>query len=119
MATFPSYMKLILAGLTFKRESALLRTEMEIGPPKQTVQKTRVMLTRKVTYAADSKTDYLNFITWFTTTINRGAAWFDWTDPVDGVTKKARIVNGELDEEKPLNSGLTLWQVSFHLETWV
>lgn len=119
MAAFPSYMKLILAGLAFEREGALTRTDMEIGPPKQAVQKTRVMLTRKVTYAADTKTDYLNFIAWHKTTINYGVAWFDWTDPVDGVTKKARIVNGKLDEEKPLNSGLTLWQVTFHLETWV
>lgn len=118
MAAFPSYAKLVLEGFSIERESALDRTEMEVGPPKQPVRRTRVMVTRKVTYALDTKADYLNFLTWFNTTINRGSAWFDWVDPQDAATKKARIVNGKLDAEKPLNSALSLYEVSFRLETW-
>lgn len=118
MATFPTYAKLVLEGFKKDRESALQRTDMERGPPKQPRIKSRVLVTRKLTYAFDSKTDYNNFLTWFNTSINRGAAWFDWTDPETSTVKKARIVNGKLSEEKPLNSALSLWQVMFDLETW-
>lgn len=118
MAAFPSYAKLVLSGFAINRESALNRTDMDSGPPKQAPRVSRAMVARKATVALDSAADYTNFMAWFKTTVNLGAAWFSWIDPVDGVTKWARIASGQIDEEKPLNSALSLWQLSFKIETW-
>jgi hypothetical protein len=114
---FPTYAKLLHEPYRVQREPAVLRTDMESGPPKQAKLKSRVMVTRELAYAFGSITDYTNFLTWFKTDINRGASWFDWTDPVDGVVKQARIVAGTLDEERP-NRQMDVWVISFKIETW-
>lgn len=118
MATFPAYAKLGFDGFARDRESALDRTQMESGPPKQLKVKSRVMVARPVVYFFDSLSDYNSFITWFQTTINFGADWFDWTDPVDAAVKTARIVNGKLDKEMPRRKTLDRWQIGFTIETW-
>lgn len=97
MPTFPSYAKILRDGFAVKRESALLRSEMESGPPKQAKVRSRVMIERPVRVIVETLADYNSFVTWFSTTINEGNDWFDWTDPVDGVTKAVRFVGGGLD----------------------
>lgn len=116
MATFPGYPTLMAAGFAQKRSTALLRTQMESGPPKQLKVKSRVMVTRPVSYFLSTLSDFNNFVTFFQTTINYGADWFTWTDPLDSVAKLARIV-GELDVEEP-GVAMTYWVVKFNLETW-
>jgi hypothetical protein len=118
MAAFPAYAKLAFDGFARERDTAVVRTTMESGPPKQAKIRSRVMLTRPVVYHFDSLADYNSFITWFTTTINRGASWFTWTDPVDSVPKEARIVGGKLEYERPRRKNLDRWEVGFKLETW-
>lgn len=121
MAAFPTYGKLLLTEFAEAPESALLRTEMESGPPKQAKIRSRVMVRRSL--AMDySMAEYTTFKTFFRTTINGGADWFDWVDPLDGVTKLARIVAGNpaynaqpytYSEGAPLR-----WKVTFALEAW-
>lgn len=115
MPAIPVYAK--LHKFPFEPESAVLRTEMESGPPKQAKLRSRVMVERPVTYSLDSKADYLAFMTWVRGTINRGVSWFDWTDPLDNVTKLARIKGGKVSY-KSLNAALSFWEASFVLETW-
>lgn len=117
MATFPSYAVLLADGFAQQRESGVQRTEMESGPPKQLKVKSRVLVRRTVVYALRSLADYNSFVTWFQTTVNFGADWFTWTDPVDSASKNARIV-GQIDEEAPVVPALADWRVSFILETW-
>ena len=117
MPAFPSYATLLLDGFAEQRESALLRTEMEDGPPKQARIRSRVMITRPVRILFRSKADYLNFVIWFAETLNEGALWFDFADPVSKTTKQARFVGGGLDGS-PLAPNLTAWAVSTKLETW-
>lgn len=117
MAAFPAYAKLLLEGFGENPEPAVLRTEMESGPPKQAKIKSRVMVARPVIYALDSKADYLAFIAWFKTGVNYGSDFFDWTDPLDGLVKNARIVGGKI-EARPINGALSQWRVSFSLENW-
>lgn len=117
MATFPSNAKLLFEGFTERPASAVLRTEMESGPPKQAKLVSRVMVPRPVRYLFASKADYQAFVTWFRTQISYGADWFDWTDPVDGTVKSARIVNGTY-EPTPLRKNLERWVVAMDLETW-
>lgn len=117
MAAFPSYARVLLAGFNQARESGVTRTQMESGPPKQLKTKSRVLVTRSVRVLFNSKTDFLTFVTWFQSTVNFGADWFTWTDPVDGVSKNARIV-GSLGREAPVAGGDGAWSVDAQIETW-
>jgi len=117
VAAFPSYAKLLLDGFAEQRESAVLRTDMEVGPPRQTVVRSRVMKRRTVRIYLSSKTDYLNFQSWYSTTIREGSDWFDWTDPVDGVTKSARFTGNF--SASPLADKNGPWVVSgLTIEVW-
>ena len=117
METFPTYAEVQVDGFMQQRASAVQRTQMSSGPPKQLKAQSRVMVTRPLTCVLYSASDFSNFITWFQTNINYGADWFNWTDPVDNVTKSARIVGG-LDTEEPIVPPLVEWRVRFKLETW-
>lgn len=117
MSTFPATAKLFFKGYGKTRESGLSRTDMETGPAKQLQTKTRVMVTRTLTYALDSAADYIAFIAWYRDTLHLGADWFDWTDPEDGTVKSARIVN-QIDKERPRRSALDRWEVDLKIETW-
>lgn len=117
-ATFPSYAKILLAPFGERRQSGVLRTEMESGPPKQFKKLSRVTVQRQAVIRVDSKADYLAFLTWFGTTINQGADWFDWPDPVTGSTVSARIVGGELGAAQPMASIAGGWTIPCVLETW-
>lgn len=118
MATFPTYADLLRAGFAQQRGPAVQRTDMESGPPKQLKTKSRVMVSRPVAYLLRTAANYASFITWFQTTINYGADWFDWTDPVDANVKSARIVGGTLQSEEPIEPRMQYWKVSFMIETW-
>ncbi len=118
MAAFPSYAKLYRDPLAEQPQSVVVRTQMEKGPPKQRRRASRQMIQRTVRYALDSKTDYQNFMAWYRTSISHGADWFDWTDPVDGVLKQARIVAGTFQGGTPRDKALRLWDVTFTIETW-
>lgn len=116
MATFPTYATILQSGYVEQRESALLRTEMEDGPPKQARIKSRVMVTRTVTVQLKSRADYQAFITWYAETINEGTDWFDWTDPVSGTVKQARFVSDVLQATP--TGGMSVWNVAAKIETW-
>ena len=116
MSALPSYVKVLFAGFGEERESGVQRTAMESGPPKQLKVKSRVLVTRECVLWVASKADYLSFVTWFEATINMGADWFDWADPVSGTTKSARIVSlGSAAPDATVTDG---WRMSASLETW-
>ena len=117
MAAFPSYARLLVAGYQVSAEPALRRTEMDSGPPKQRLEKSRAMVDRAVTYELRTRGDYDSFMAWFRDTIHRGADWFDWTDPETLTVRQARIKGGEL-KRAPMNAAFTVWRVSFVLESW-
>lgn len=117
MAAFPAYPVLLFDGYARKPDAAIKRSDSESGPPKQLKTKSRVLHTRPVTYLLASKADLDAFETWFESTINFGADWFDWTDPYDSAVKSARIAGGAIDP-KPQRKALDRWTVSFQIETW-
>jgi len=117
MATFPSYAQILFDGFSQERESALIRTEMDSGPPRQAKIKSRVMLTRNVNIYLDSKTALANFEEWYQDDINYGASWFDFVDPISGSTVQARFVGGAYTL-KPMSAKLQDWQLSAKIETW-
>jgi len=115
--TFPNYLKLLARNFGQQRGTAGLRTPMENRFVKQRKTQSRVLIQRPLSYLVESLANYNSFMTWFRTDIAEGATWFDWTDPVDGATKSARIVMGSLKDALVGNS-LQKWELSFTLETW-
>ena len=118
MPTWPSYAHILLDGYAVTRESALQRTDMEDGPPKQARTRARVMVRRAFTVRLDTKADYTSFMTWFSSTIDEGALWFDWADPVDGTVKQARIVASEGLQQTFVGTRMSQWRIPITIETW-
>lgn len=115
--TFPSYAKILYSGYSIKRESALLRSEMESGPPRQTKVRSTVMVTRSVNIYLASREAFQSFEAWYANDTNEGATWFNFTDPVSETSKLARFVNGGYTAT-PLMEGLSAWSVEAKIETW-
>lgn len=117
MATLPSYVKILFQDYSQRRESALLRTEMESGPPKQAKVRSRVMLTRAAKLYLSSKADFQSFETWYREDLDEGALFFNMTDPVSGSTIEARFVGGGYTAT-PMSAAMQLWQVEVNIESW-
>lgn len=115
--SLPSYAILMRDGYKHQRESALLRSEMESGPPKQTKIKHRVMVTRTCTIYLKSKTDFESFELWYSSTIKEGTLWFNYLDPVSDSTKLARFVGGGY-EAIPRANVKGAWLISAKIESW-
>jgi len=117
MQTFPSYMKALVPGLNKTPVSIVNRSPMSDGLTKQAKIRNRALVSRDVVYMIQSFANYQAWETFFHTSINGGADWFNWLDPVDSVVKLARIVDGEF-AARALNGIQTDWEVSFKIETW-
>jgi hypothetical protein len=115
--SLPVYVKILLDGYKHERESALLRTGMESGPPKQAKIKSRVMVSRTCNLYLDSKNDFEAFELWYSEDLKEGANWFTYFDPVSGLTKTARFVGGGYSAS-PKGSVYGSWVISTKIETW-
>jgi len=115
---FPAALVLLFDGFQENVSPAVRRTEMEDLFVKQTKTASKVLVKRPVQYLITSKADKDAFMTWFNDTINRGADWFDWTDPYDSVEKSARIVGGQISL-RPKRKGLDRWVLGCEIETYV
>lgn len=122
MPAWPVYASIMRADFGIERESALIRSNMESGPPKQTRVKSRVMATMAIRAGIKGKTNYEAFLTWWRDTLNYGADWFDLPDPVAGTTIQARIVGGQLGRAVPVGGrpadANTRWEIPMTLEYW-
>lgn len=117
MATFPSYAQILYSGYSQKKESALLRTEMDSGPPKQAKVKSKVMIVRSVKIYLSSKSDFVSFESWYDNDLSNGASWFDFVDPVSGITIQARFRDGGYTSQ-PMTPAMNNWEVSAQIESW-
>ena len=113
----PSYVKFLYEGCQQSRESALMRTEMETGIPRQAKIKSRVLTTRSGRLYMPTKANYLAFLTWYRDEINEGALFFYMTDPVTEETIEARFVNGGFTS-MPMSASLDFWEISVQIESW-
>lgn len=108
--------KLLTGRLVENNPSNVHRTTFESGEEKQVARTGRHKTIRRVTYVF-TNSEYVAFKTWFHTTAKQGALFFSWLDPVDDVTKDARIVNGEYNGTAA-SALLTHWFVDFEIETY-
>lgn len=115
--SLPSYATLLLDGYEHQRESALLRTEMESGPPKQAKIRSRIMVTRTCQIKLKSIADFQSFESWFANDLQEGALWFNYLDPISKSTKTARFVGGGF-KASPRSSAQSSWLVPAKIESW-
>lgn len=115
MADFPNYAGILIDGFSEKHKSQLTRSDMEGGIPKQAKTASVGMVERNVIIFLRTRTDYNNFIHWYKTTLNGGASWFAWTDPISQTNKQARFV--AMDLESIPNNGLQAFRIKATLET--
>lgn len=101
MATWPSYAKILLAGYSEESDYGVIRTEMDGGLAKQRARWTKAIVTREAQIKVDSASQKASFSDWMRVDLNGGAGWFDFRDPLDGVTKQARIVSGKVTWTSP------------------
>lgn len=113
MATFPVYACVLLEGYKEKANYSVLRSEMDNGVPKQRPRRSLPMVTREVRVKLADKTAKAQFDTWVRTDLDGGTGWFDYIDPLDGATKQARIVSGDVSWSSP---GV-VWFADMKLET--
>lgn len=116
MATFPTYAKQ-MHDVKLARDPAFEETAMESGPSKRAQIRSKVLVSRDLSYAFASLADYNSFISWFNDPIAgaaRGAAWVNWTDPNGDVVKLARIT---LDDETP-NKQWDVWVIKLRVQTY-
>ena len=115
--SLPNYAKVLFSGYQEQRESALLRSDMESGPPKQAKVRSTVMKTRTCNIYIEGLSNYLAFQSWFANDLSEGAAWFNYPDPVSGSTVQARFVNGGFTAT-PMLGGMSAWTVQAKIESW-
>lgn len=117
MAIFPAYANILYNGYQKNRESALMRSDMESGPPKQARVKSNVMEVHNVKIYLASKSDFISFESWYANDIYDGASWFDFTDPVTGNTVQARFRNGGY-AASPMSPAMEKWEITAQIEVW-
>lgn len=109
MATFPSYVK-ILVGSTEQPKSVVMRSEMERGVPKQRRMASDTMVSVPVVLLFETPTNANDFEMWVYSQIGGGADWFTWTNPRTNTAVQARIVGGDIGPLQPASgiwSGMT------------
>jgi hypothetical protein len=116
MPVWPDTAKVLLEGYAEARESALLRTEMESGPPKQARVRSRLLTTRQFTVGFATAGDYLAFLDWYRDELSEGAAWFEFFDAVRDTLVQARFAEGGLSAQAEFE--LEVWKMPVRLESW-
>jgi len=117
MATLPAYVRILFDQYSEQKESGILRTEFENGPPRQAKFKSRTLKTRSAKLFIEPKANFLAFQTWFNEDLQQGALFFDFLDPVTGLTTQARFVGGTYNAQ-PMSASLREWEVDCQIESW-
>ena len=110
MATFPADIPYVLGSATEEVASAVMRSDMERGVPKQRRMASDVMAKVKVTMQFKDIAHHAAFESWYYTQINAGADYFTWQHPRTGATVQARIVGGTLGTLTPIHG---TWRPGF------
>ena len=96
MATFPTYVTVLLDGHTESHAPIADRTEMDRGVPKQRRTQSDVLVTFSLTLLFLTTTDAEAFEDWYYGDAAAGAAQFDFTHPRTGSLLSARVVANSL-----------------------
>ena len=121
MTNFPTYIQIDLNGYGEQYIPNLYFSEFESGPSKRRRRSTKTQKIVSFTGFICGIEKYQQFVSWWRLDIAQGSDWFAFTDPMDLVAKRARMLNDSLDAQ-PLqiatNEGLAKWQVNFEIEVY-
>lgn len=101
MAALPEYVTVLFDGYGEEFEPAVLRSEMERGPPKERLLNTQVLQQVAARLLFKSKADAASFEAWYFDTIKR-VGYFDVAHPRTGNTISAKFRGGEIGRLVPL-----------------
>lgn len=91
MVDWPSNLPVMLAGLTDKRQSTTIRSEVDSGPP--IVRRRFTAAVRTLTIPMRfTNAERATFDTFFNTTLAGGSLSFNWLDPVTDALVAMRFV---------------------------
>jgi hypothetical protein len=94
--------------------NAVVRTQMEVGPPKVRRRSSLALYAIEAGYGV-TREDIANFEMWYRDTIGMGAITFDWSDPRTGTTRAVRFTDGGYAVEQ-ISPGR--WALHLSLEAW-
>lgn len=118
MAALPSYVKYGWRDMAEQPESVVEAAPMERGIPKHRRTNSDARVDLPLTLHLDTHADIESFLTWFYTTINAGADFFDLVHPRTGATVQARFKSGQLGAWNYLNRTLGRASMQVQLEYW-
>lgn len=96
---FPNYVFINDSSLTRQIQDNVLRSQNEVGPNK-TRPKSCSPIFQIGFQVTICEQDYQNFLTWFRSDISYGANWFLLPDPFDGVQKRFRFAETQIQFSK-------------------
>ena len=105
MATFPTYVTVLLDGHTESHAPIADRTEMDRGVPKQRRTQSDVLVTFSLTLLFLTTADAEAFEDWYYSDAAAGGAYFDFTHPRTGTLLSARVVANSLGPLTVLGMG--------------
>jgi hypothetical protein len=97
---FPGYACIQLDGYGESSDYGVIRSDMD-GLAKQRPRWSKPIVTRAVKILVGDKSNKVSFDTFVRDDLAGGSGWFNFTDPVDGVTKQGRLVSGKVDWATP------------------
>ncbi|WP_281661587.1 hypothetical protein [Microvirgula aerodenitrificans] len=114
LPVFPRRIRVIREGFEEDIDYGVLRTEMDGGVAKQRPRYSIPIVTRQVTLLARTLADRREFDRFVREDIAGGAGWFTWTDPVDGQSRRVRIVDGKVPWQAMT---VDVWKASCKVES--
>ena len=111
--SLPNYIFIDDSTLTFQTMDNITRSEMEVGPQKTRPIDCKPMTQISFTARVCGRTDFASFQTWWKEELSYGASWFLMIDPFDGLEKRYRFANTQIQWVK-LNE---IYTSTFNLET--
>jgi hypothetical protein len=94
---------------------AVVRTQMEVGPPKVRRRSSMGLYTITAAYAVTSA-QLTSFNSWFRDDAGMGAISFDWTDPRSGTVRAVRFAE---DGYSIVQVSPKRWRLDVRLEEWI
>ena len=92
MARWPDFVLVKAGGWRRSRDPDVRRTRFEDGAARQEKTVSNAMRANAITVIVRTSADLVRWEAW--TALN-AAAWFEWTEPTDGVTRRVRVRGGE------------------------
>lgn len=112
METLPNYVRVLRDGYTENVDWNVKQSEMESGLMKQRPGRRIAIRARQCSLVITGHANKKLFETWLNN-IGGGTQYFNYLDPIDGLTKKCRFVNTAWPFEL---QGIDTWFVSCEIE---